>query len=432
MAAVSAHGIGADSECATGKPVTGRGPPGAQAVSGAVGIGFPEALLVIGLVLSVVAALSGWLHGTLLSASVVSLATGIVLAWTGVIMVEPDTKILVLAVELALLLTLFADGLAVEVELLRQQWQPPVRALVLAMPITLVLVAVSAHVLFHRLNWTEAFLLGAILSPTDPVVTSSVVTSARVPSAVRHTLNLESGLNDGLALPVVLFLLVLSGAGGHAGREGLHVLGEVGSGALIGVAIAGVGGWWLSRLPGGGIRHQYQGVYALGLAFAAFGLAEATYGNGLIAAFVAGIALALARSEIPETFGLFNESLSAAFQVITFVLFGALIFATGWHSSLWRLTLFVGFLLFVARPVAVWIAFHNVQLARPEKLFVAWFGPKGVASMLFALLVLSSTVPDRQTIFDIAAYAVVASIAAHGLTDTVGAKWIESRIDPGR
>ena len=398
-----------------------------------VGISFPEALLLLGLVLTTVAGLSGWLHGTVLSASVVSLAAGIVLAWTGTITVRPNAQLLLIAVELALLLTLFADGLMVEAELLREQWQPPVRALALALPLTLCLLALAARLLFRQLSWSEAFLLGAILAPTDPVITSSVVTSERVPETIRHTLNLESGLNDGLALPLVLFFLVLAAPGGHAGREGLHELGEVGAGAILGIGLALLAGRLLGRLPGGGILQRYEGVYSLGLAFAAYGIAESTYGNGLIAAFVAGITLALARHDIPETFVLFNESLSAAFQVITFVLFGALIFATGWHGSEWRVALFIAFALLVARPAAIWIAFGRARLANPEKLFIAWFGPKGVASMLFALLVLASRAPDRNLIFQVAAYLIVASIVAHGLTDTIGARWIEQRVvtEPG-
>ncbi len=396
-----------------------------------MGIGFPEGLLLIGLVLALVAALSGWLHGTLLSASVVSLAAGIFLASAGVITVRPDAEILVFAVELALLLTLFADGLALELELLRTQWQPPLRALVLALPLTLCLIALSARLLFPELSWAEAFLLGAILSPTDPVVSSSVITSTRVPATVRHTLNLESGLNDGLALPLVLVLLALAGPAGHAGREGLHVLGEVAAGAAIGIALALLAGRLLPHLPGGGIQHRYEGAYALGLAFIAFGTAETTYGNGLIAAFVAGIALAMASHDIPSAFTVFNESLSATFQIITFVLFGALIYTTGWNGAIWRLAAFVVLVLVVARPAAVWVSFHRVRLRRSEKLFIAWFGPKGVASMLFALVVLDSAEAHGRKIFAIAAYTVVASIVAHGLTDTIGARWIEARVSGG-
>ncbi len=296
------------------------------------------------------------------------------------------------------------------------------------MPVTLVLLALAAKLLFPALTWAEAFLLGAVLSPTDPVVTSAVVTSARVPRVIRHTLNLESGLNDGLALPVVLFFLVLATHTGGPAVEAAQLAGEALVGAAIGVGLAFVGGRVLDFLPGGGITAKYEGIYALGIGLAAFGLAEETFGNGLIAAFVAGIALAVLRHEIPEAFSHFNETVSAAFQVITFVVFGALIVATGWDGSTLALFAFIAFALLVARPAAVWASFVGVDLPRPHKLFIAWFGPKGVASMLFALFVLSSTAEDRTLVFDIASFTVLASILAHGLTDTVGANWIERRL----
>ena len=180
-----------------------------------MGIGFAEALLLVGLLLVVGAGLSGWLHGAVLSISVLSVAAGIALAFADVIAASPGDDVVVFAVELALVLTLFSDGLLVEDELLRRYWGPAARALVVAMPVTLVLLAGAAKALFPELSWAEAFLLGAVLSPTDPVVTSAVVTAERVPRRVRHTLNLESGLNDGLALPFVLFFLAASVPGGR-------------------------------------------------------------------------------------------------------------------------------------------------------------------------------------------------------------------------
>jgi len=391
-------------------------------------IGFSEALLVLGLLLAVAAGLSGWLHGTVLSISVLSVVAGVVLSHAGVISVTPGATIVVLTVELALILTLFSDGLFVERELLQQEWHAPARALVFAMPLTLLLLALCAKLLFPTLSWAEAFLLAAVLSPTDPVVTSAIVTATRVPRLIRHTLNLESGLNDGLALPFVLFFLVLATDSGNAGGEAARLLGEALAGGAIGIALAWLGGRILAYLPGGGITSPYEGVYALGLAFAAFGLAEATYGNGLIAVFVAGIALAVARHEIPEAFSHFNESVSATFQVITFVVFGALIVATGWDGNTFALLAFIAFALLVARPAAVFVSFLGIGLPRSHKLFIAWFGPKGVASMLFALLVLNSTDPHRSLVFDVASFTVLASILAHGLTDTVGANWIERRL----
>jgi NhaP-type Na+/H+ or K+/H+ antiporter len=396
-----------------------------------VGIDFPEALLVIGALLAAASALSGWLQHVVLSISALSVAAGIALALTGLVTAQPGNELVVFAVELALILTLFADGLVVEREFLLRYWTPAARALVVAMPLTLLLLALAAKTLFSELSWPEAFLVGAVLSPTDPVVTSTIVSSARIPATVRHTLNLESGLNDGLALPFVLFFLALATGAGNPGLEAASLSAEAAVGAAIGILLALASGAVLRRLPRG-ILAKYEGVFALGVAFLAYGLAETTWGNGLIAAFVAGIAVGVARHEIPNAFLEFNESASATFQVIVFVLFGALVVQTGWSGSILALCAFIAFALLVARPAAVLVAFVGVRESRPNKLFIAWFGPKGVASILFALLVVNTTEPNRTLVFDVASLTVLASILAHGLTDTVGARWLERRLAPSR
>ena len=298
----------------------------------------------------------------------------------------------------------------------------------IALPITMGLLALAAKALFPDLNWAEAFLLAAVLSPTDPVVTSAVVTSRLVPSKVRHTLNLESGLNDGLALPFVLFFLVLASPGGDAGAEAMKLVGEAAVGAAIGVALGVFAGQLHFKLPGGGITPRYEGIYSVGFGLMAFGLAEVTIGNGLIAAFVCGIALGASERKVPEGFVEFAENSSAILQVLTFFVFGGLIYATGFHHSVPPLVLFVVFTLFVARPVAVLLSFLRTGIPQSEKLFMAWFGPKGVASMLFALFVLKSHVGNSELIFDTAAIAIIASIVAHGLTDTIGAQWLARRV----
>jgi sodium/hydrogen antiporter len=315
----------------------------------------------------------------------------------------------------------------VERELLGKHWGPPARALIVAMPVTMGLIALSAKLLLPDLDWAECFLLGAVLSPTDPVVTSTVVTARRVPEMIRHTLNLESGLNDGLALPLVLFFLVLAEPGGSARNAALELFGEVAVGALIGVGVAYVAGLALRNLPGGHIAHNYEGVYALGIALFAYGLADATWGNGLIAAFLAGVGVAVAEHDVPEAFGQFGENVSAIFQAITFFLFGALIVDTPWNESVLALLGIIAFALLVARPAAVLLALAGTRLPQPHKVFIAWFGPKGVASMLFALLVLNSAVPHHELVFETASFVIIVSILAHGLTDTVGTRWIERR-----
>ena len=391
-------------------------------------LGFGESLLLFGLLLSVAAGLSGLMHGTVLSVSVLSVGLGVALALADVVTVDVSDPNVIHLVELALILTLFADGLVVERELLRMHWGPPARAIVFAMPITLGILAVLGLVLFPELAVAEAFLLAAVLTPTDPVVTSSVVTSTRVPERVRHTLNLESGLNDGLALPFVLFFLVLSTPGGDAGSEGAKLVGEAAVGAMMGAAIGIAGGKIHRAAPAGGITPRYEGIFAVGLGVAAYGLADATFGNGLIAAFVAGIALGATEHEIPDRFHDFAENVSSIFQVLTFFVFGALIVATGYDASIPALVAYVLLALLVARPLALFISLIGTSFHSSERAFMAWFGPKGVASMLFALLVLKSAAESSSLMFQVAAFVILASITAHGLTDTVGARWVERRV----
>src|SRR3954447_18206200 len=391
-------------------------------------VGFGEALLYSGALLALAAALSGVMRGTVLSISVLSVAAGLILAEAGAIHIEGSDQAVVNLFLLALIVTLFSDGLFVERELLVLHWGPVVRALLIAMPITLVLLALAAKALFSELSWAEAFLLGAVLSATDPVVTSAVVTSQRVPSAVRHALNLESGLNDGLALPFVLFFIILASPTGDAGTEAAKLLGEAAFGALIGVVLGVAAGRLTHHVPGGGIVRRYEGIYALGVGLLAYGVADVTFGNGLIAAFVCGISLGLADRAIADDFTIFSENVSSILQVLTFFVFGALIVMTGYHSDIALLIAFIAFALLIARPVAIFLSFIRVDLPQPHRAFIAWFGPKGVAGMLFAVLVLNSDVEKGNAIFEAAAFVILASILIHGATDTLGAKWIERRI----
>ncbi|MBA2513609.1 MAG: cation:proton antiporter [Solirubrobacterales bacterium] len=392
-------------------------------------IGFPEALTVVGLLLIAAAAASGLVQRTVLSISVLSVTAGVVLDLAGVVALDPGAQSLVYVVELVLLITLFGDGLLVERQFLREHWRAPARALAVAMPLNAALLAIAAKALFGDLSWAEAFLLGFVLSPTDPVITSSIVTSVKVPTRVRNIVNLESGLNDGLALPFVLLFLELSigDTGELAGTIGGLSL-ETLLGVAVGATLALAAGLLLGRLPDWALEGRFEGLYALGLGLAAFGVAELFEGNGLIAAFCAGLVLAVTRHEIPEIFSELNESVGAVLQVVAFALFGALIVETGLDVSALPLAAFIAFALLLARPASILVSFVGIPLTGTEKGFIAWFGPKGIASMLFALFVLNSGAPDRSLVFDVAAFTILASILAHGLTDTLGARWVERRM----
>jgi NhaP-type Na+/H+ or K+/H+ antiporter len=393
-------------------------------------IGFPEALAALGALLVAASAASGLSGRTVLSVSILAVAAGAGMEALGVLTVEPTAHAIIVVVELVLLVTLFSDGMLVEQELLRRVWRGPVRALTVALPINAALLALAAMVLLPDITWAEAFLLGFLLSPTDPVLTSSVVASDHVPPAVRHILNVESGLNDGLALPFVLFFLALStdSATGLVATAGDLALESV-VGVAVGAALAAAAGGLLHALPDWAITRRYEGLYALGLGLAAYGVADLLQGNGLIAAFCAGVAFALVRTEAPGVFHRFNEDLGGVLQLIAFAIFGALVVETGFDLPFAEIIAFAVFALVVARPASVLLAMLGTPLRRPERLFVAWFGPKGIASMLFALFVLNSTAPDRTIVFDTAAATILASVVAHGLTDTVGARWIGERLE---
>ena len=334
----------------------------------------------------------------------------------GLIELDPTSDFVAVAAIVALVAILFRDGLEVEGEMLRSSWHLPLRKLVLAMPVTAALVAVAARALTD-LSWTECFLIGALLSPTDPVLSSSVVTNPRVPRVVRHSLNLESGLNDGVALPAVLAFAGALNVNEHGFVWWKFVLQDVSVGLATGLLV----GWVASRvLPA---RHGLLALAAAGVAYAVAVLPP--HGNGLIAVFVCAIVLGVRRPDVLAAFEVESEKLLVVVKLGVFFLFGTLLTVHGLFGDGLAAVALVAFLLLVARPVAVWLALAGTSADAATRAFMAWFGPKGVATMTFALLVLAeSGIASRERVFNIAALAVLVSIVAHGLTDRPGSEWI--------
>jgi NhaP-type Na+/H+ or K+/H+ antiporter len=265
------------------------------------------------------------------------------------------------------------------------------------------------------LSWTESFLLGALLSPTDPVLSSSVVTNRRVPRIVRHSLNLESGLNDGLALPAVLAFAYSLDPSKSDFSWWQFVLQDVTLGFGVGIAAG-----FVAALP----RPDEKSLYAIGVAFATYALAHAVEGNGLIAVFVCAITIGIRRPDIRHAFESQAEDIIEIVKLGVFVVFGSLLTLHGLFGDGAAAIAIVAFTLLVARPVAVLVALIGTRTDLPTRLFMGWFGPKGVATMTFSLLVLGEGIAAGNRIFNIAALAVFVSILAHGLTDTPGANAI--------
>jgi sodium/hydrogen antiporter len=396
---------------------------------------FQATATVLGLLLIVGALVSGLARRSMLSLAALFVLAGFVLGNGGLNWIDFRARsgfVEDLAFA-ALIVILFRDGLEVEGEMLQRAWRLPLRKLVLAMPLTTIIVAAATRLLIG-LSWTESFLLGALLAPTDPVLTSSIVTNPRVPRLVRHSLNLESGLNDGLALPAVLaFLAALSNNSGHF-VWWRFVLQDVGLGFLYGIAC----GWIASLLmPREGNRPLTQSIpshqkslFALGVAFATYGVTVLSpKGNGFIAVFVAAIVLSVRRPDVRAHFEKHAEEIVEVVKLGIFLVFGSLLTLHALTREGWAAIVLVAVIFILARPLAVWLALIGTRTDGLTRLFMGWFGPKGVASMTFALIVLDENIASGPRIFDLTALVVFCSIVIHGITDTPGANWIARHSD---
>jgi sodium/hydrogen antiporter len=377
------------------------------------------AVLVFASVLLIAVLVSELAHRTVLSTAVLFLVAGFIVGdgVLGVVQLEPDDPIVLQVAELALFSVLFTDGMRVGVRDLVSAWRLPGRALLLGLPLTLAIVAMAGHWV-AGLPWADALLLGAVLSPTDPVFAAAIVGREDVPARLRHLLNVESGLNDGLALPIVLVMLELAG-GAHT--EPSTLLGELGLGVVIGAVVP----WAAIRLERTRLfaaAHTYQplGVFAIGLLVLA--LALATHANLFLAAFTAGVTVASVSPEARDEFERFGELLTELLKLAALLIFGALIslaFLGDIGLAGW---VFVLLVLVVARPAALAAALVGSGLDWRERAATAWFGPKGFASVVYGLLVLHAGLPRSDQLFHLIAVAVALSILAHSSTDVLIAR----------
>ncbi|GII76545.1 peptidase [Sphaerisporangium rufum] len=364
--------------------------------------------------------LSSLAHRTILSTAALFLVAGFVLGdgVLGVVSITPTDPLVSTLAELALFAVLFTDGMRVGWHDLRSAWRLPGRALGWGLPLTLAVTALGAHYLVG-LGWIESLLVGAILAPTDPVFAAALVGNERVPPRLRQLLNVESGVNDGLALPfVILFLAMAAGSGDlHLGELGL----ELALGVLIGVAIP-----WLAiklvQTRWFAASTLYEPLNALAIGLLVLAIAKATHGNLFLAAFCAGITVATFGQHQRESFEHFGELIAELFKLAALLVFGALITPALLGSVGWTGWLFAIGALVLARPIAIWVSFLRSGLSMREQAAVAWFGPKGFASVVYGLLVLGSGIAAAQQVFQLVAITIVASILLHSSTDIVVAR----------
>lgn len=384
-----------------------------------------EALLLsFALVLLAAILISGFAHRTVLSTTVLFLVAGFVLGsgMLDVVVLSPTDPTVTTVSSLALFVVLFTDGQEIGLRDLRAAWRLPGRALLLGMPITFIISAVLG-VWLLGLSWPEAFLVAAVLAPTDPVFASAIVGRGEIPHRVRHLLGVESGLNDGLALPVVLFLIA---AVGGPDAQPLELAEELGLGILVGVAVPIVISW-LVRLKVFSRTPLYASLTPVAVALIVLGVCLATHANLYLAAYSAGITIATVAPEMRDAFTEFGGQISELVKLLAVLMFGALVSPEFLAEVPWTGFVFGMLLLVFARPAAVQLSLLGSGLPWEERLTAAWFGPKGFASVLYGLLVLASGVPDAQLMFHVIVVAIVLSIVAHSSTDVPIAGWFARR-----
>ncbi|MEP6342438.1 MAG: cation:proton antiporter [Maricaulaceae bacterium] len=322
--------------------------------------------------------------------------------------------------ELTLILVLAADSSQISLSELRKMKAIPVRLLSIALPLIIVTGTIVGYIIFPDVGWYQAALIAAILAPTDAALGASVLAEKSLPLKIRQGLNVESGLNDGIALPAVLFFACFLNMTHQTGEENwlLFLSLQVIIGPIAGVAVGWIGGHliaWAAKK--GWMTSEFQGVAAIALAVLAFAVAETCHGNGFIAAFVAGLTYGNLHVNYSKFLHEFTETESQFLSYLTFFLFGALILPEAIPHITGSIVLYAVLSLTLVRMLPVALSMTGMKLGLATTAFLGWFGPRGLASLLFGLLILEDLhVEQAEFVQTVVATTVLLSIILHGVT----------------
>lgn len=346
--------------------------------------------------------------------------------------IHPTGGAVRIVAELTLVLVLFSDASRIRLGEVSRYHNLPLRTLAFGMPLTIAAGTVAAVGLFPSVTWFEAALLAAVLAPTDAALSQPVMTDESVPPRIQQAINVESGLNDGLALPAVLFFLACVGAEGDivsaTGRSFggwmLFVATQIGFGAAAGI-VAGVGaGLAMRQLAARGKEAEpYEGMGAIAIAILAYGVADLIGGNGFIAAFAAGLSFGNTMSRPARFLYEFMETEGRLLMLLTFMVVGVSLLPHAIEHFHPLMLVYAVLSLTVIRMVPVWLSLIGTDVRLPTKLFLGWFGPRGIASILFALLIVErEDVAHGELIMAATVVTVALSTVLHGVSAPVLAR----------
>jgi NhaP-type Na+/H+ or K+/H+ antiporter len=389
------------------------------------------ALVIIALALTAYALVSRRLSTTIVSGPIVFMVVGIAIGPAGadLVSIGRGGELIRALLEFTLVLVLFADAMAIRSAALRRQDFVPIRLLGVGFPLSMVLGGLAALVVFGELNVWEAALLGVILAPTDASLGLATISDTRVPQLIRQALNVESGLNDGLALPFFTLALAAAAETSHASTTG--ILEVFVRSLLLSAALGGVVGWVAGRVlvwsrSGGWLDDGWARVAVIAIATLAYALALQVQGSGFIAAWVAGLAFGTALRggaggpQGHDTGGL-AEELGGLFVALSYLAFGAVMLGPVLAHVGWREVLYGLLSLTVIRMLPVAVASISSGLRRPTVLYMGWFGPRGLASIVFALIALEDMIPGIEVVVATVAITVGLSVLLHGASSAWGA-----------
>lgn len=388
----------------------------------------------IALAVLVYALVSKRLASTVVTAPIFFAAAGLVAGPVlGIVDLAADDELLVLLLEAALVMVLFADSSGLDVRSWTKEPRLSGRLLGIGLPLTMVAGTVGAALLLGLEPW-QAGLVGVILAPTDAALGQAVVANPRVPAIIRNALNVESGLNDGLALPFVTILLaagvVASGAESEV-QAGQTLLLAIGGSTVIGLAIGLGAGWLLARSAGRGLSSsRSQAVALVALAVAAYVAADHVEASGFIAVWVAGLTTGMmVRGRVDEDAFHLPEEAAEVLAAVGFLLLGVGLIGPVLGRATPETVAYAVLSLTIVRMVPVAVAMLRTGFAVPTVVYVGWFGPRGLASIVFAGIVVEEAVPGATAITDVVLLTVVFSLVAHGVTAAWGARryatWFE-------
>lgn len=363
------------------------------------------------------------LERTPINGAVVYVAVGMLLGPQGLGLVDlnADGEGIKRVAEFTLALCLFTDSSNANLTVLRRIEAIPIRLLLIGLPLTIALGLGLAFVLFGDLGFFEIAVIATMLAPTDAALGKAVVTNPVVPDKVRESLNVESGLNDGICVPVILFFLALAGgsveASESAGLVATLTLEVIGIGAVTGLALAVLGGLALrSCVHRGWVADTWTQIPVIALALLCFGLAQQLGGSGFIACFVGGLTFGSMTRQHKEQFLRAAEGAGDALALIVWFTYGTLAIGLLFDHFSWQAVVYAVLSLTVIRMLPVYLCLIGKRLRWDTLLFIGWFGPRGLASIVFAVMVMGAQLPGDTTILAAVAWTIVLSIMGHGLT----------------